>query len=351
MNLEYKLNKDKSSVKRIINQQTQNTIITVDEEDFINKLFNQFAFDNITLKDEEVYINSNPTYLPIAGSLFPRSHHKDSDQMYQELCIIYKIPYLDPSEVLIFSEGLGDIIDEMNKELSITIPRFERDKTELDKAASDSINHIKENVNQLNEKIKQYNKELLDFTCNTFKERKSRLIEDTQFLEQLSVPLKRRQNVSTTFSIPLAKKPKKIKYEKPKYSKEDIKPNLILGLDVYEAILKCINDVGKQLERMPSLYKDKDEETLRDFFLLFLEPNFEGSTTGETFNKEGKTDILHRYNGENAFVAECKIWDGKVKLYHAIDQLFNKYLTWRDNKAAIILFVKTQDMTKIVNTG
>ena len=65
--------------------------------------------------------------------------------------------------------------------------------------------------------------------------------------------------------------------------------------------------------------------------------------------KEGKTDILHRYKGENAFVAECKFWNGITKLYESIDQLFNRYLTWRDNKAAIILFVRTQDMTKILN--
>jgi hypothetical protein len=65
---------------------------------------------------------------------------------------------------------------------------------------------------------------------------------------------------------------------------------------------------------MPSTYKNKGEEELRDHILLLLEPNFEGSATGETFNKSGKTDILLRYDGKNVFIGECKFWKG-VRLF------------------------------------
>ena len=96
-------------------------------------------------------------------------------------------------------------------------------------------------------------------------------------------------------------------------------------------------------ERLPSTYAGKDEETLRDHLIMVLEPRFEISTTGETFNKSGKTDILMRHEGKNVFVAECKFWRGQKQHHKTIDQLLS-YLTWRDSKTAIIYFVDTKEI-------
>lgn len=77
--------------------------------------------------------------------------------------------------------------------------------------------------------------------------------------------------------------------------------------------------------------------------ILNLEPRFQISTTGETFNKTGKTDILMRYEGMNVFVAECKFWRGQKQHHETIDQLLS-YLTWRESKTAIVYFVDTKEM-------
>lgn len=123
---------------------------------------------------------------------------------------------------------------------------------------------------------------------------------------------------------------------------------------MYADILKVIYDAGKSMEKKPSLYKDKDEEGLRDQFLFILETRYEGVTaTGETFNKKGKTDIILKYSKDNTnvFVAECKFWKGASELHKAIYQLFDRYLTWRDSKVALILFVKNKDISKIIQTA
>ena len=57
------------------------------------------------------------------------------------------------------------------------------------------------------------------------------------------------------------------------------------------------------------------------------------------FNGQGKTDLLLNWEGDNAFIGECKIWTGPAKLREAIDQLLG-YVTWRDTKAALIVFIK-----------
>jgi len=102
------------------------------------------------------------------------------------------------------------------------------------------------------------------------------------------------------------------------------------------------------MERHPSIYFDKSEETLRDHFLMVLSPHFQ-SVTGETFNKGGKTDILIRHESSNVFVAECKFWKGEKSLHSAIKQVLG-YLTWRDSKAAIILFVRNKDIEGVITT-
>jgi hypothetical protein len=96
-------------------------------------------------------------------------------------------------------------------------------------------------------------------------------------------------------------------------------------------------------ERLPSVYAGKDEETLRDHLLMVLEPRFQMSSTGETFNKSGKTDILMRHEQKNVFVAECKFWGGAKKHAQTIDQILS-YLTFRDSKTAIVYFVDTKEM-------
>lgn len=75
----------------------------------------------------------------------------------------------------------------------------------------------------------------------------------------------------------------------------------------------------------------------------------DASVTGETFNKKGKTDILIKHKNDNLFVAEFKIWHGKKKYLSAIDQLLS-YLTWRDSKTALVIFVQGKEITSISKT-
>lgn len=125
-------------------------------------------------------------------------------------------------------------------------------------------------------------------------------------------------------------------------------PEPTLDYDNYVKILRIIDDVGRNFERLPSIYKNKVEEDLRDHILMVLDPNFEyGSATGETFNKKGKTDILLRHDSSIVFVAECKFWGGEKIFHKAIDQLLS-YLTWRDSKTAVIIFVRNKEIVSII---
>jgi hypothetical protein len=119
------------------------------------------------------------------------------------------------------------------------------------------------------------------------------------------------------------------------------------GVNLFEQILTCINNTGRMFERSPSAHIGKGEEALRDHILVTLGGALHGSVTGESFNKKGKTDILVRISGTNEFIGECKFWAGEEVYLSTIDQLFS-YLGWRDNKAAVILFVENKNFDAVM---
>lgn len=125
---------------------------------------------------------------------------------------------------------------------------------------------------------------------------------------------------------------------------------------VYEQMIRTITSFSHALERRPASAAKllPDEETLRDWLMFVLGTNYEAPDGGEIFiggetvNGKGKTDILIRHQTRNAFIAECKFWDGPSKLDEAIEQLLG-YTVWRDTKAAIILFVTRRNATAAID--
>lgn len=120
--------------------------------------------------------------------------------------------------------------------------------------------------------------------------------------------------------------------------------------DFYQKILEAINDTGKSIERYPKTIENQDEETIREHFLTQLSTAFKNcSSTGESYNHTGKTDIMIMHGNDILFIAECKIWKGPKKLNEAICQLLN-YLTWRDTKTALLIFNKGTNPQSIVDS-
>jgi|GEM_PF-3463738 hypothetical protein len=111
---------------------------------------------------------------------------------------------------------------------------------------------------------------------------------------------------------------------------------------IYEKILEIISLAGNDMERRALSHKDRNEPELRDVLLASLNSHKDLFSSGESFNKRGKTDILVSSVNKTIFIAECKIWRGKKSLQEAIAQLLS-YLTWQDNRVALIIFYKNKE--------
>lgn len=213
-------------------------------------------------------------------------------------------------------------------------------KTEFDRR----ISQTEETLRQAAGQAAQWNStEMPRMIRERLEQRKQKLLKDQNLAAVIGYPLKRREG--ETYTVPVKRKPLAI--PKSPVKAEPYKPEPTLETQQYEDVLGVISNMAIALERTPSVFVDMDEEALRDFLLVMLNAIFEGQATGETFNREGKTDILIRVAGRNVFIAECKIWDGPKALTDAVDQLL-RYLCWRDTKAAIIVFSRRKHFTAVL---
>ena len=215
-------------------------------------------------------------------------------------------------------------------------------RTEINKVVSD----IEKWLAFVRCDTKKWNENIITLIPAELEKRKSKLIHDQGIIEALGFPLRKRTGMPNTYTVPIERK--KIKYEKPKVTKKIYKPEPSLDLLEYVNILNILSNMVLVMEKSPNAFKNMDEETLRTHFLVQLNGQYEGQATGETFNYEGKTDILINVKGKNIFIAECKFWNGPKSVSDTIDQLI-KYLSWRDTKTAILIFNRNQNLTKVLD--
>ena len=316
-------------------------------------MYKRQIIDFPILDFENVYVESYEKDIP--AERFPGSYDVYSGKKYKRDVIVYHIPYSGDIYILgnqgVSSYSLSGSIEVgvTNKSITTEIINFNNDTEKIKRGFEDSKRYILSDYHILKKDCEEFNNGVLSFAIGKIKERKQKLLSKNDLLSSLGVPLKKNVGVAETFSIPKPELRKKIIIE-PKVYEKGFKPEPTLSNDNYQEILKIINDVGKNFERMPSTYSGKGEEDLRDHILLTLDPNFEfGSASGETFNKKGKTDILLKYDSDVVFIAECKFWTGKGGYLSTIDQLLG-YLTFRNSKTSLIMFVKNKDMTNVIST-
>lgn len=208
----------------------------------------------------------------------------------------------------------------------------------------DKIHH---NYEAVHSQISLFNDSLREEAEKLFDTLKRRYLTDKDILDEIDLEVRTREDRPETFAVDSLERREKIAVEEPELEEGgSIERIPTLSEGAYFDILEAINDIGQGFERYPQQFMEKKEEELRDFLLFFLQMNFVGEATGESFNNTGKTDVLLRHEGDNIFIGECAIWNGKQYLLDKIDQL-KGYLTWRDTKAAIILFSKTESMTGV----
>jgi len=232
------------------------------------------------------------------------------------------------------------------QELHISFAVTDHDIDALKQEMNKQIHTIEKYLGWIKNDVIKFNNELKVMILERLKTRKEKLLKDQGLVSSLGIPIRQRKNTSTTYTTPVVRKP--ITIPKPKVSTTPFKPEPELEKKTYEEIISTLRNMTIVMERSPSAFVKMGEEDLRTHFLVQLNGQYEGQASGETFNFQGKTDILIRVDGKNIFIAECKFWTGQKGLHETIDQVLG-YLSWRDTKVAILLFNRNKDFSSVLS--
>lgn len=209
-----------------------------------------------------------------------------------------------------------------------------------------AIAEIQQNLSRLRSSAEGFNATIASRAQDRITFRKTKLLRDRDLVAGLGFAMKPRGEASKTYASPEVRR-KIAPVSQPPASTAPFVPEPALSDEQYRSILEVMANMVRVMELSPSAFAHTDEEAIRMHFLVQLNGRYQGQASGETFNYEGKTDILIKDKGRNIFIAECKFWRGEKAFSETIDQLLG-YLSWRDTKAALIIFNRNKEFSAIL---
>ncbi len=339
------------SINKEIDNKDKNYILNVNEEEYKSYLMDKYLLQKLSIDKSTEYSKHLRTVKEKRESEIRRDLY-EVDVHY----ILVSYSYSGSKKIF---DWLGSkwakkeynfTVNESSKTSSLTLKTHNQNKEQFNTDKQNAFSHCFNGIDTINSNVDRWNSSLIQTINGKFNEVKNKFLREDDFFRSINVSVN--PNTKTVFNAPVIKKISIPQVHTNQAGKTTYTPTLENA--IYLDIIKVLYEFGKSLEKKQTLYKGKDEETLRDLLLIILETRYVNITaSGEAFNKSGKTDILlkHSEDNSNVFIAECKFWKGQVSFNNAINQLFDKYLTWRDSKVALIFFVDNQNFTQVLKSA
>ena len=335
-----------------INSTSENGVLNTSTEDMVKYLTEKWRLDPLAINESGIQMNYGDAQVDVSGDF--RRFLDSSEPFYiAGTRFTFYVPFtgdpdlfkcrpstysLNPPRATVRSDELVftyDLPNDLTEDRTSKVrDAFQRD-----------LKSIQVHAGRVNADISAFNAALPEDAKKTLNARREKLLQDRELVASIGYPLRRGQNPPPTFVAPDVKR--RITPQKPTASSQPFRPEPALGMDDYEHVLSVLSNMVTVMERSPRAFRDMSEEDLRTHFLVQLNGHYEGQATGETFNFEGKTDILIRVDGRNIFIAECKFWTGPTGLTKALNQLLG-YTSWRDTKAALLIFNRERNTSTVL---
>lgn len=343
------LQAQEQNARKAIDNGAPDKFLAANTDDLVTAFFDDFRVNPLVLKEDQVQIDQNEAQVDVSRDPYRMIPDPSQPFYVKGTSVDFYIPF----------EGDAALFACQPSSFSLSPPRGQVNKGELilryvqTDANADAIKRefdrdlasIKQYLTSIAEQVTRFNQELKGKVAQWVNARRDWLLTNQNMVASLGFPMRRRSDGPTTYAAPNVRRKPAI--ARVPTSAKAFQPEPELEMNEYEHILSVISNMVQVIERSPHAFKGMGEEDLRQHFLVQLNGHFEGQATGETFNFEGKTDILIRSEGKNIFIAECKFWKGPESLSKAIDQLLG-YASWRDTKTALLVFNRDRNFTTVL---
>lgn len=328
------------AVSNAVNHIPQDRFLVSNDDEVIENITHDFKVEPIVLLEDSISMKQQETQVDVSGDQRRYFRSPDSGPFYiPGTRIDVEIPF--QGEEWLFHCRTAQMYSVLPRaktsgrklRISIAIPH-DHDREEFKEIYTREVELIKQYIALSCGQVAEFNKNLTRFVGQAVAARRERLRKHANIAELLDIPLAQNPDAPTTTPVTIVvRRPPPL----PVAPETGLKPEPGINPKDYKLILHFIRHQGRTFERTPSTFAVHDEEDLRNIILAQLNGYFQGHAGGEVFRNRGKTDLCIEQDNRVAFVAECKNWTGPSSLNEALDQLLG-YLTWRDSKAAVILF-------------
>jgi len=337
-------------VKEAVERIDANAFLNSNQEDLCDELCQEFTINVPLLKDWDIELDQREAHVDVSQDPMRMIFDRSQPIYMKGTEITFFVPYEGDRNLFGFrpnSFTLNPPCAQINQsELAFTYTRLDHNSEAVRRDFQSDLASIQNHLQTQRNQVKQYNETVRSKIQRWITERRERLLKSQGMAAALGYPMRRRPDAPSTYTAPTIRKKVSIAQTAAATAKP-FKPEPTLDIAEYEHILSVISNMVAVMERSPNAFRGMKEEDLRQHFLVQLNGQYEGQATGETFNFEGKTDILIRVEGKNIFIAECKFWDGPESFNKALDQLLG-YASWRDTKIALLIFNRDRNLTTLL---
>ena len=325
-----------------INSLNENRILNTSEDDLCNYFVKKYKVGVLQIDESQIQIDYGDARINVRdyGRLISLTGTR----------VTFYIPFSGDPDLFKLQPSMFSVNPPRAKvrgrEIVMIYERTTTGATQIKGEFESELTRLKNYLQYIEQEVTPFNSSIREMASQGIKVRREKILRDRDLAEQIGFPLRRRQDTPDTYIAPQVKRA--ITPKLPPASTVPYKPEPALDIQEYEHILSVVSDMVMVIERSPKAFRNMKEEDLRQHFLVPLNGHYEGQATGETFNFDGKTDILIRVDGKNIFIAECKFWKGPKAFTESIDQLLN-YSTWRDTKTALLVFNRNTEMSTVLN--
>lgn len=345
------LENEKQTIRNKIQSLEPNYLLNASEDDLVKWLVGEFTLDVPAIDEAAIHVDYCEKQIDVSRDSMQLIFDRSEPFYIAGTQVTFIVPFtgdagffdVQPQNFIWSSGGSGAAV--VNGEIHFVYAGASLDGAAAKRQFENELQLVKQNLQNLKAAGDRHNAELPQQIREQVRQRKDKLLRDAQMAASIGFPIKRREGVPATYAVPVQKRTPRI--ERPAASSGPFQPEPVLAMDEYESILGIICSMVQVMERSPKAFETMGEEDLRTHFLVQLNGQYEGRATGETFNFQGKTDILIRAEDRNVFIAECKFWAGEKQFIDTIDQLLS-YLSWRDTKAAVLVFNRNANFSEVL---
>ena len=337
------LAKFQAQAKRAVWSIPEDKLLALDDSRIIDWVASEVRINPIVIDEDGKIMRTREIEIDISGDpTFPASSWKNGPFYVRGVMILIEIPYTGSKGIFrcrpkthLLSPPYADVFDKHIR-LAISLPHH-IGKDEMNARCKNMLEDLRRCVENANSQVISYNDSWTALVREEAKSRRIRLNDYDSIAQSLGAQFESTSAATQNDGITSEQK-----------TESHLLFNRASDNEFFEDILHLIRGQGQTFETTPKTYASFSEEKLRDIILAQLNTVFNGRATGETFRKEGKTDICIKHEDGSAFIAECKIWNGRSSVESALTQLVG-YTTWRDNNIALVIFNKNvKDFSKIV---